>query len=259
MAVPMAGDGCLYQGPQYQEYRVSEERFGWFALMMACAAVGWVVMSCVDDTLPGMVKVGTIGAGLFGLVTLTISAWRASTMTGPDGVVVRGLLRTRTFAWSDIQDIRIELNPAAYLGHSGAPRNVVVLYDSTGRRVALPYVNEKNLYELGFTFATVVEAMRVAWRDHRGVDWAQLPGIQPKIDKYRRYDATSATVGMFAALLAAPAALVLFFVGLFTRAYRLPAPLSWLLGPESFLLLPAVVFVIATIASMLARRRARPR
>jgi len=64
-------------------------------------------------------------------------------------------------------------------------------------------------------------------------------------------------VGMLAALLAVPVTAVIFVVGLFTHAYALPTPLSWLFQPGAIGIVPAVVFVIATVVTTLSRRRAQ--
>ncbi len=80
--------------------------------------------------------------------------------------------------------------------------------------------------------------------------------MQRKADDRVRYRFTWWAVGLFVAMLAMPVAVVVFAVGLFTHAYARPAPLSWPFHPASILVLPAVVFPIAAVASRLARNRA---
>jgi hypothetical protein len=242
----------------YQEYRVSESAFGWVLVMMAFGAVALLVSVCTDAAMPGPLKAGVLGVGLAAFAAVPVWAWLSRTVRGPDGLAVRGLLRTRTFAWPDIQDIRIEPNPAAQLGFD-SPRNLAFLYDGAGRRVALPHLNEKNLAKLGLTLATEVEAIRSAWHRQRGPHWAPLPRAQRRIDQHTRYPFASWMVGMLAAMLTVPVAVLIVVVGLFTHAAELPAPLSWLFRPEAILVLPAVVFPVAAVASKLARRRAAPR
>jgi hypothetical protein len=252
------------RGWGYQEYRVSEWGFGRLLGAMALAAPILLVVVCADAESQGPEKVVVLVATLAVLVAIAVSTWLSRTVRGPDGIVVRGLLRTRTFGWPDIQDIRIESSPAGQLGiyeHLGVdgPRLNAYLYDGAGRRVTLPNLNEKNVAALGFTLAAEVETMRATWQRQRGPQWASLPRARSKIDYRARYPFASWMVGMTAAMLAVPVAAVLVVVGLFTHAAELPAPLSWLFRPEFILVLPAVVVPVATMYSRLARRRATPR
>jgi hypothetical protein len=238
-------------GPQYQEFRVADETFGWILVLMALGAVALLIKVGTDEA-PGVVKVVAIVPGLAAFAVLPVWAWLSRTVKGPDGIVVRGLFRTKSFAWPDIQDIRSEASPAALFGHDG-PRHIVILYDGAGRRVALPHVNEKNL---GFTFATEVEAMRVVWQQRRGPQWVPVPRAQRTIDQYRRYTFSSSTVGLIAGSLSVGLAVMLVLIGLFTGASELPAPLSWPFAPAVIWVLPIVVSVGAIVFSKLARRRA---
>jgi hypothetical protein len=238
------------------EYRVSATTFGRLMSAMLLGALTIVVTVLSDGDLPGSYKIGILIAGLGGVGAVVAWARVARTSTDVDGVTVRGLLRTRTYAWPDIQAIQIEQNPGGYADDRG-PRQIGVLYDGTGRRIPLPQVNEKNLERLGLALGAEIAAMRAAWVQGRGPGWAPVPAVQRKIEERVRYGFTSLAMGVFIAMLATPVAVVLFAVGLFTHADTLPAPLSWLFHPASILVLPAAVFPLAAVVSKLTRRHAR--
>ena len=237
-----------------RRFRIADTRFGRLVVLMSFGALSILVAVGTDDTLPAPVRIGVRVAGLGSLAALVAWARVAATIADLDGVTVRGLLRSRTFAWPDIQAIQIEQNPGGYADDRG-PKKIAVLYDSAGRRVPLPHVNEKNLE----SFAAEVDVMRAAWEHLRGPHWAPIAGVQQKAGKRVRYTFTSVVTGVFAAMLAVPVAAVIFVVGLFAHASALPSPLSWPFHPISILVLPAAVFPAVAVASMVARQRAAPR
>ncbi|MEU1177143.1 PH domain-containing protein [Streptomyces sp. NPDC005820] len=71
---------------------------------------------------------------------VALEHWRARTSVTAQGVTVRGPLRTRTRAWSEIYGIRVE---GAKRG--GSPRWPAYLYDTDGRRIRLFQVDEQQL------------------------------------------------------------------------------------------------------------------
>lgn len=249
-----SGVARVRQTEEMQQYRIADRTFGRLLALMSFGALSILVAVGTDDTLPGPIRIGILVAGLGGVAALVAWARVACTGTDPEGVTVRGLLRTRTFAWPDIQAIQIEQNPGGYIDDRG-PKQIAVLYDKTGRRVPMPHVNDKNLE----TFAVEVETMRADWEHWRGPDWVPIASVQRTADQRVRYRFTSWATGAFAAMLAVPVAAVIFVVGLFTRASELPSPLSWPFQPISIMVLPAIVFPIVAVASMVARQRATPR
>jgi hypothetical protein len=232
-----------------QQYRIADRRFGLLVALMSFGALSILLALGTDDTLSGPIRIGILFAALGGLAAVVAWARVACTITDVDGVTVRGLLRTRTFAWPDIQAIQIELNPGGYVDDRG-PKQIAVLYDGAGHRVPLPHLNEKNLE----TFADEVEAMQTAWEHERGPHWSPIASVQRTVDQRVRYRFTSWATGAFSAMLAVPVAAVIFVVGLFTHAYALPSPLSWPFQPASILVLPAIVCPIVAVASMVSRR-----
>jgi Bacterial PH domain len=106
--------------------------------------------------------------------------WRVRTVattTTPDGVVARGLMRTRRFSWSEIQDVRVEVHPGT------GPMYVVVLYDRSGRDTILPNINERDLAARRLSLDAEVDALRAEWRRRRGPDWALLPDVRRRIER----------------------------------------------------------------------------
>ncbi|MFE9769838.1 PH domain-containing protein [Streptomyces sp. NPDC005808] len=111
-----------------------------YVLLVAVTMV--VALNLLDAmTLPGlraseaMVPVLWLFIG----VRLALEQWRARTFVTAEGITVRGPLRTRTWAWSDIHGIRVEGNSW------GSPRWQAYLYGTDGRRVRLPHLDEVQL------------------------------------------------------------------------------------------------------------------
>src|SRR5262249_42560706 len=158
------------------------------------------------------IRLGILFGGLAGAAAVVAWARVAGTSTDPGGVTVRGLFRTRTFAWPDIQAIQIELNPGGHFDDRG-PKQVAILYDPAGHPVPLPHVNEKHLGRLQLSLAAEIEAMRMAWEYGRGPHWAPIASVQRTVERRVKYRFTSWVVGLYAAMLATPIALVIFVVG----------------------------------------------
>src|SRR5262245_51211284 len=113
--------------PHYGHYRVSGPTWRRVAFLMVFGAPALLITVATDDAMPGPAKVGVMLVGLAAIGAVSGFARFAGTITSPDGVAVRGLLRTRRYAWPDIQDIQIELNPAGSV-RDDAPKQIAVLY-----------------------------------------------------------------------------------------------------------------------------------
>ncbi|MFJ2831283.1 PH domain-containing protein [Streptomyces sp. NPDC087263] len=72
-------------------------------------------------------------------VRVVLEQWRARTFVTADGITVRGPLRTRTWAWTEIYGIRVENRGW------GSPHWPAYLYRTDGRRVRLPHLDELQL------------------------------------------------------------------------------------------------------------------
>ncbi|MFJ4617022.1 PH domain-containing protein [Streptomyces sp. NPDC088812] len=101
------------------------------AALVAVHALNWMTLSgpTFGDVL-ALVAWLCLGGGV------ALEQWRARTSVSADGITVRGPLRTRTAAWSDVYGIRVEDS------RQGSPRWQAYLYRTDGRRVRLPHLDE---------------------------------------------------------------------------------------------------------------------
>jgi hypothetical protein len=200
--------------PYRREYRKDDGSWLWIALGAPMAAgVLLVVQTALDDDVPAVVPIA-IAAALAALV-LFIVRLNAVTATICDahGVTVRGAFRSHAVVWQDVQGIEIEVNPGSET--QGAPGWVVVLYDSSGRRLALPHLNDRETADL----AGEVADLREVWELRRGEGWAPVPEAADKIARMRRHPTPLvqlAVKGMLGGLVAGS---VLFLVALNTGVY----------------------------------------
>jgi hypothetical protein len=102
---------------------------------LICANSVWSMTEFGPSGLDGLALVAwTLAIGRGGL-----EQWRARTLVTADGVTVRGALRTRTWAWSEIYGIRVEDNKW------GTPRWSAYLYATDGRRARLHHLDDHQL------------------------------------------------------------------------------------------------------------------
>ncbi|MEV6180795.1 PH domain-containing protein [Streptomyces sp. NPDC052015] len=86
------------------------------------------------------------------LAALALEQWRGRTVVTAHGVTVRGAVRTRSVAWADVHDIRVE--PRRRDTHGLTPRSPAYLYATDGRRILLPRLDE---WQLDDPYAEVAE------------------------------------------------------------------------------------------------------
>lgn len=188
----------------------------------------------------------------FGAPMVLLIVWigRAATIISERGIAVRSL-RTRRIPWADVQDIRVEQNPASWIQDS-APKQLVVVYRAGGKRVSLPHLTQRNLDRYSLDLETEVEHFREAWRQRRGSDWAPVPEVQLTIAEMRAYGMSSWWVGMIWASIALPLIAVPMLALIIADA--MPN-----IGGSIVLALlagvPTVAFVVGTIVSRALRRR----
>jgi hypothetical protein len=225
----------------------------WLAMGLGAAAVLIEVMS--DDAWSAAAQFWFIG-GFFAVVGLLVAwAFRSATMTSPEHLTVRGLFRTRRIPWPRVQAIMIEVNPGSF-AEGSAPRRIVVAYDAAGRRIPLPHLNEKTFARRYGSLESEVDGIRAAWLAARGEDWVPVAHAQARAADMARYGINSWMVGLMWASLTLPVVAIVFVVGLISGVGS-PWPLSLLFRPEALLVVPAAVFFIAAVASLISRRRAR--
>ncbi|MEU1193491.1 PH domain-containing protein [Streptomyces sp. NPDC005859] len=96
-----------------------------------------------------------VAAWLTAAGRVALEQWRARTFVTADGVTVRGPIRTRSWAWSDIYGIRVEEN------RGSTPRLLGYLYSTHGHRVRLPHFDD---YQLTDPIAEVADLCATALR-----------------------------------------------------------------------------------------------
>jgi len=231
-------------------YRISRKVLAAAGGAAAFGLIGLIREVATDETLDAAGKAWTIGATVVvvGLVLLWVA--RFSTTVTDDHITARAA-RTRRILWSDIQDIRIEVNPGA-LVKSNVPKQQVIVYRTSGARVVLPFVDEKNLANRRLVLETEVAALRTAWQQRRGPQWRPVPQVQQAAATMARYGVSSWVVGLPWAMLTLAAGVIATVVLLLTDA------LGDAFGPVMFVLMviaPVAVYFAVCIGSVVARRR----
>jgi hypothetical protein len=242
---------------RYDTYTVSTTvlRAFWLAMGLGAVAVAIEVLS--DDAGSAAATLGFVAAFLVIVGLLVAWAYRSATVTTPEHLTVRGLFRTRRIPWSRVQAIMIEINPGA-IAEGAAPKRIAVAYDATGRRVPLPHLNEKTFARRYGSLESEVDNIRAAWLAGRGEGWTPVAHAQAKAADMARYGVNSWAVGLMWASLTLPVVAIVFVTGLIVGVDA-PWPWSLMFLPEALLVVPIVVFFVAAVASLIARRRARTR
>ena len=112
------------------------------ALLVTLTAAALIIAMSVNSMLtlgPTSGSAMAVAAWLLIATRVVLEQFRARTTVTADGVTVRGALRTRSWAWSEIHGIRVEAN------RWGSPRWSGYLYATDGTRVRLLHVDEYQL------------------------------------------------------------------------------------------------------------------
>lgn len=242
--------------PRFGEYRISASRFKWVGVLFAAGMVSVIVQTATDTGLSALVKGLTDLATAAAITLVLVWARRSATITSRDGITVRRLVRVARISWADIQDIRVETNPAA-VSSEDAPKELVAVYDAGGHRTTLPHLSQANLAGQGLSLQAEVEHLRSAWMQLRGGQWVPERAAISKIAERARYTFSPWMAGLLWAIAAELLAILLTVIGLFSGADRLPRPASFLFSPGLILILPAAVYVITSVAAVIVRRRRR--
>ncbi|MFJ1644849.1 PH domain-containing protein [Streptomyces sp. NPDC088258] len=127
-----------------REYRVRPGRV--FGLVVVIAFVTMAPLlplwSAIGSTEATKWLVTVVLLALF--LILSVRAGRSVTVIDADGIHIRTLSRTRHLAWSDIQDFRSAPSNRAP-GQSDAPNTVTYAHTHDGRRVLLPYADDRHV------------------------------------------------------------------------------------------------------------------
>ncbi|MEU9150252.1 PH domain-containing protein [Streptomyces sp. NPDC048417] len=109
------------------------------------------------------------------LARILLEQYRAYTRVTTAGITARGPLRSRTWAWHEVYDIRVERAPRG----SGrmAPQWLTYLYDFQGRRFLLPHLND---WQLDDPY-TEVSDLSLATAPYRSLAWEPRPDVEERI------------------------------------------------------------------------------
>jgi uncharacterized membrane protein YobD (UPF0266 family) len=239
--------------PRYTTYRVSSRRFGMVCLAYAVGLIAVLIRVAAITPLGGGIKalIDLAALALFGVGLVWVR--RSATITKHDCLAVQGLFRVKQIPWADIQDIRVERNPAR-VGSRQAPKELVIVYDRHGKRTTLPHLNQVTLDGHGMSLQQEVTALRSTWTQLRGEHWAPVPEVVKKAAARSRYAMPSWALGFAWAMAATLFGALLTIIGLATSN---GSPPPFFLSPVIILILPLATFAGVTTASVAARRRAR--
>ncbi|MGW3035746.1 PH domain-containing protein [Streptomyces sp. NPDC001178] len=109
------------------------------------------------------------------VVRVLLEQFRAYTRVTAAGITAQGALRSRTWAWHEVYDIRVERAPRG----SGrmAPQWLTYLYDLEGRRFLLRHLDD---WQLDDPYAEVSE-LCLAAAPHRSLTWERRPNVEERI------------------------------------------------------------------------------
>ncbi|MEU2427416.1 PH domain-containing protein [Streptomyces sp. NPDC007851] len=109
------------------------------------------------------------------LARVALEQYRAYTRVTAAGITARGPLRVRSWAWSEVYDIRVEQAPRG--SGRAAPQWLTYLYDHRGRRFLLPHLDD---WQLDDPYAEVAE-LCLAAAPHRSLTWERRPDVEERI------------------------------------------------------------------------------
>ncbi|MFJ8489864.1 PH domain-containing protein [Streptomyces sp. NPDC094038] len=109
------------------------------------------------------------------IARIALEQFRARTRVTAAGITARGPLRARSWAWSEVYDIRVEQAPRG----SGreAPQWLTYLYDFQGRRFLLWHLND---WQVDDPYAEVAE-LCLAAAPLRSLTWERRPDVEERI------------------------------------------------------------------------------
>ncbi|WP_344341771.1 PH domain-containing protein [Kitasatospora putterlickiae] len=126
------------------EYRVATTRVGGLALTVLLLSFGALLPLWSDQEFaPSTKAIGSLLVIGFCLLVI-VGVARAGTLVTAEGITVRGLVRRRRLPWAEITRFGKAPNPNAHAGR-GAPAFLTYAFRADGRKVHLPYVDDKHV------------------------------------------------------------------------------------------------------------------
>ncbi|MFE7503772.1 PH domain-containing protein [Promicromonospora sp. NPDC057488] len=146
---------------------------------VGAVALVWDIAS--DDKAPSWVAllVGLFFVLFFGLVIRVIVS--TATVADEDHLTVRGVFRSRSVPWREVQAVELEPNPAA-AAVKNQPTVQAVMYDATSKRIVLPYLNDRGTADVEWAVADLQEA----WRARRGQVWEPSGVVTAEVKRRRK-------------------------------------------------------------------------
>ncbi|MFF4506476.1 PH domain-containing protein [Streptomyces sp. NPDC001401] len=134
-------------------------------------------------------------------VRVALEQLRAHTRVTTAGITVQGRLRSRSWTWGEVYDIRVERAPRGW-GPQGGPQWLTYLYDFEGRRRLLWHLDD---WQLADPYAEVSELClsaapyrSLAWEPRLQVEALILRGAaRRKAWRWAVYGAIAVLVAMF--------------------------------------------------------------
>ncbi|MGW1540047.1 hypothetical protein ACWCPM_07240 [Streptomyces sp. NPDC002309] len=231
-----------------REYRISPAQVRAMVTASAGGAIPALISLWVLDDLPPVAR------ALGGVLLVALLAWllwsarRCATTADVKALRVRGILLRRRLSWEDLQELRVEPNPGA-LTQGHAANVLVCAYGRDGRRLVLPYVDDRHV-DVEREFAVLEEI----WVRLRGADWAPDPAAAVHIDRTTARQAALGC-GVGAMFLSIVPVTVLALLPLF---FDVPETVSGLMWPWVFLVGPPAAFLLTVFTVYRRSLRAIP-
>ncbi|NUP44986.1 MAG: PH domain-containing protein [Streptomyces sp.] len=109
------------------------------------------------------------------VLRVALELFRAHTRVSAAGITAQGALRSRTWAWHEVYDIRVEHAPRG-AGRT-PPQWLTYLYDLEGRRFLLRHIDD---WQLADPYAEVSE-LCLAAAPYRSLTWERQPRVEERI------------------------------------------------------------------------------
>ncbi|MFF1490552.1 PH domain-containing protein [Streptomyces sp. NPDC058304] len=123
--------------------------------------LGWLVEAWTEELIPYWAKLLSSAVALF-VVGIAVTLPRSGTSADRTGLKVKGPLRTRRLAWSEIQDIKAQSIGGSSRGEGLVPTVVTYAYRAGGRRLMLLHLND-----MYYDIDREVGVLRAAWAELR--------------------------------------------------------------------------------------------
>ncbi|WP_405701405.1 PH domain-containing protein [Streptomyces sp. NBC_00069] len=144
-----------------REYRAGGRKAAVALTVLGLMTLGWLVEAWTEELIPYWAKLLSSAVALF-VAGIVVTVPRSGTSADRTGLKVKGPLRTRRLAWSEIQDIEARPVGGASLGEGLVPTVITYAYRAGGRRLTLLHLND-----MYYDVDREVGVLRAAWTELR--------------------------------------------------------------------------------------------